>query len=1726
MKKRKLALLLTVAMIISMFPFNAFATEFSDMPDDWSTKALENAVVNGLLKGDDGKIMPKENLTRAQMATIVNRAFGTREKTSIDKFTDVKKDAWYFDEMAKAVQMKTFIGSGDKLYPDNSISREEAFIVLARAFKLSGGNANILDKFTDKNDISDWAREGISSLVAAGYISGSDGRINPKHNITRAEFAQVMYNLLKNYINKEGTYTEDYDGNLMINVPNVTLKGLTVTGDLIIGDGVGDGEVILDDVTVTGRVLVRGGGENSIKIIGNSNINNIIIARVDGKVRIYAEDGTEVGEVIADGYDDVIIEGNFESVTIVGTDITVTATNATVESASIEGENSKIIIDEKSSVKTINVNANNAEISGKGTVESVTANANNVEVTVPGASVTAGQGTTGVTAGDKPVEPGKTETVKEEKTPVSPGGGGSSYIAVSAISVEVVDGEAEITDDGGTLQLKANVTPTNASNKNVTWSVDDPRIATIDQTGLLTAVADGTITVMATAKDGSGKKGELVVEISGQSAVIVTSDGELATALANSTKTTIILDGDEFNGFTITRGMKIVGGTIKVESADNIPGAIPKGIYIKTNDQVEIVGVEFVDGDSGHAQRKGIVTESGYTADVTISGCTFENLPMGVYFNPGAKGSIVGNTFDGMGHAAIGIDSTADVTITGNMVADTVISLEIFGNDEIKLDEVLTTNTLPEGSQVVGGKILVPQEKTVYNKNTGEEYEDIQAAVNAADEGDTILVGPGEYSVSELLTIDKPLVLRGTSPDLPVVNFGQSYKESILVKADNVTLEHLHLVKEFKGDDNSDQNCLLSIPRGGSWTLGYQVEYDGITLKGLVFEGGRTGAYITARNLTIEDCLFKDQHSKILYFNIVAGDTNVKGNTFLGDSGHAIRFEGFSDKETPHGGNITIENNVVEGKSNFLVYNGWRYAEDADPVNIRVIGNEMRSLKGDAVVIWDYFPNLHDVIVLDNDFSGVVEGSYGVRGPGQTFITATNNYWGHKSGPYNGLSNPNGEGCCVSNNVVYFPWYVNEELSELSPYPKGIINARDLSSYRSLQAAINAAQPGDTIFVSEGTYTGNLTVATENLTLKATDGAASTTIKGNITMTASSVTIEGFTIDGEVEGPSVAIINDIFDKNNFAQESIILELEDGTAKIVPPAEVSIINTTQNRGYEVIQAAITKAEQGDIIEVARGTYKESVTIDKANVTLKSKDGADKTIIDADGARNAVKITADGVTVDGFTITGAYYQYEGAVFLDCVEDCIIKNNLVTLNYRAGIFMQQADNNTIENNIIRENTIGIHMTRGSTATTTSCNNNTIKGNTIENNSSYGISLTTSYTQANAATGNKFLENIIEGNGETGIKIDGGVWVSNTIEGNTIFGHQNYGIYNNGGAQNNIIKGNTIDDNNRGGYKGAGKASGDGIYIGSHSEAATDVSRATFDNTIEDNIITNHWNGIYLYGYTSKSDKYNYDNIIRGNTISSNAGNGIYLYDGASDNTIEQNKIFNNATDPDRGGFGVHATQRTEGNVATRNWWGSANGPGKDGANGVSENVTYDPWYTDEEMTELSYDEEGTDNVDTFDINSEALGKEASMDEEEIEEIDIIPLDAAIEEAIAAKEGIVVSEDGTDVPAGTYWVAQADMDTLDEAIAAAEADKETAETQQDVAEAVEALEAAVSTFNDAKQEVIDEEEIGVPGEGEESVQAEEPAEDEKSVEDEEAVEDEKSVEDEEAVEGEEQEE
>jgi hypothetical protein len=359
MKKRKIsALIIVFTMIVSSWTIGYSSMhEFRDMPDNWSTEALQNAVDNGLLNGADGKIMPGDNLTRAQMATVINRAFGAQTKANISNYTDVSTGVWYHDEMAKAVQMKTFQGAENRLNPADAITREQAFIVMARALKLSSTDVEV-EGFSDLAEISSWAKEEVLSMIAAGYVQGSFGRINPKSTITRAEFAQLMDNLIKQYINVAGEYTEVVEGNIMINVPDVTLKGVKVTGDLILGDGVGDGDVILDGVEVTGRLLIRGGGKDTIIIKGDSNIQSIVIARVNGIVRVYNQTGEEIGEVIVDGGDDVILDGRFGHIEVLADNVDVYALRAVFTGSNISGENSQIIlpdIDDRESVRSVSI---------------------------------------------------------------------------------------------------------------------------------------------------------------------------------------------------------------------------------------------------------------------------------------------------------------------------------------------------------------------------------------------------------------------------------------------------------------------------------------------------------------------------------------------------------------------------------------------------------------------------------------------------------------------------------------------------------------------------------------------------------------------------------------------------------------------------------------------------------------------------------------------------------------------------------------------------------------------------------------------------------------------------------------------------------------------------------------------------------------------------------------------------------------------------------------------------------------------------------------------------------------------------------------------------------------------------------------------------------------------------------------------------------------------------
>ena len=412
--KKPIAFVCAAALLLSPTgALGASPSDFVDFPNDWSTGAMTAAVENGLLGGvGDGRIAPQGEVTRAQMAAIINRAFGAEKQASLSSYSDVAADAWYAVDMAKAVQMGTFSGTGNGLLePDRAITREEAFSVLARAFALEAGDDSSLASFSDGAQVSSWAKGSVSAMVAAGYVNGSDGnRLNPQQTITRAEFAAVMSKIVAQYIDADSTLNRslEIDGNVIVR-GNVDLSGYTINGDVIIADEATN--VTLDGVTVNGRLVVRGASD-SLTISG-STADGVIITNPNGASVLKTDNASDLGTVTALG-DLTLSGGQLDRLTI--------------------AESATITVEKGASVETITVSADDVTINGAGKVDKVQANADNVHVNVEGAEVTAGKGTSGVTAGDTSVAPGESATVSgdsdsdndNENTGSNTGNGGSS----------------------------------------------------------------------------------------------------------------------------------------------------------------------------------------------------------------------------------------------------------------------------------------------------------------------------------------------------------------------------------------------------------------------------------------------------------------------------------------------------------------------------------------------------------------------------------------------------------------------------------------------------------------------------------------------------------------------------------------------------------------------------------------------------------------------------------------------------------------------------------------------------------------------------------------------------------------------------------------------------------------------------------------------------------------------------------------------------------------------------------------------------------------------------------------------------------------------------------------------------------------------------------------------------------------------------------------------------
>lgn len=155
----------------------------------------------------DGTFGPEKDITRAQVATIIARAIlpGFKEGAdygNIGGYTDVTGH-WAASAIAYCSKYGVFKGYDDGTFqPNRSISRQELALVVAR---LDGVTPAGEIPFTDADQVSAWARDGVYTAYTKGLIRGYDDKtFRPLDNISREEAVTIFNRYLKRDVNAEG----------------------------------------------------------------------------------------------------------------------------------------------------------------------------------------------------------------------------------------------------------------------------------------------------------------------------------------------------------------------------------------------------------------------------------------------------------------------------------------------------------------------------------------------------------------------------------------------------------------------------------------------------------------------------------------------------------------------------------------------------------------------------------------------------------------------------------------------------------------------------------------------------------------------------------------------------------------------------------------------------------------------------------------------------------------------------------------------------------------------------------------------------------------------------------------------------------------------------------------------------------------------------------------------------------------------------------------------------------------------------------------------------------------------------------------------------------------------------------------------------------------------------------------------------------------------------------
>jgi len=204
---RQLSIVLSIVALLQNLPAIAqvpVPETASAIPSDSIQKVITAKLMTNF---SDGKFYPERLLTRAELASIMVKAFRLDKRQAVSKenlvIPDVTPSNWAFNDIQIALKTDIMKGyRGNMFFPNQRVTRAEAFAIFAQAygvFQFPDDTVNeTLSSSPDQASIPAWARKAIATVVTEGFINtDAQGNIAPLRPMTRGDMAYLLSKYLQ-----------------------------------------------------------------------------------------------------------------------------------------------------------------------------------------------------------------------------------------------------------------------------------------------------------------------------------------------------------------------------------------------------------------------------------------------------------------------------------------------------------------------------------------------------------------------------------------------------------------------------------------------------------------------------------------------------------------------------------------------------------------------------------------------------------------------------------------------------------------------------------------------------------------------------------------------------------------------------------------------------------------------------------------------------------------------------------------------------------------------------------------------------------------------------------------------------------------------------------------------------------------------------------------------------------------------------------------------------------------------------------------------------------------------------------------------------------------------------------------------------------------------------------------------------------------------------------------